>query len=118
MHFNAKDESNSELVRRYLQVWTPTVHLLLPDGRSAYEHVGYLPPEAFLAALPRALLTHPNGGALACIGHIDRGWGYSITPPRAGPRGSIESSRESLAAGPASNVAQDRCVARRNRLCV
>jgi len=32
-------------------VWTPTVHLLLPDGRSTHEHIGYLPPEAFLAEL-------------------------------------------------------------------
>jgi TolA-binding protein len=55
VHFNAKDDANAELVGRYLQVWTPTIHLLLPDGRSAYEHVGYLPPEAFLAALELGL---------------------------------------------------------------
>lgn len=57
MHFSAKDETNAELVGRYLQVWTPTIHLLLPDGRSAYEHVGYLPPEAFLASLELGLAT-------------------------------------------------------------
>ena len=34
----------------------------------------------FLAALPKTLLAHPNGGALACIGHIDRAWGCSIRP--------------------------------------
>lgn len=51
MHFNAKDEASEELARHYLQVWTPTVHLLLPDGRSVHEHVGYLPPEAFAAEL-------------------------------------------------------------------
>jgi hypothetical protein len=34
--------------------------------------------EAFTAALPRALLDHPNGGALACISHVDRAWGTSI----------------------------------------
>ncbi len=39
------------MVARYLQVWTPTIHLLLPDGRSARESVGYLPPQAFLAEL-------------------------------------------------------------------
>ena len=33
---------------------------------------------SFMAALPKALLSHGNGGALACIGHIERAWGYSI----------------------------------------
>ena len=55
VHVNAKDEANSELVARYLQVWTPTVHLLLHDGRSAHEHIGYLPPEAFAAELELGL---------------------------------------------------------------
>jgi hypothetical protein len=32
----------------------------------------------FMAALPRRLLTHPKGSALACIGHIDRAWGFSM----------------------------------------
>jgi hypothetical protein len=41
-----------------------------------------LAPQPFIAALPRRLLAHPNGSALAVIGHIDRAWGFSIQAPK------------------------------------
>jgi hypothetical protein len=45
-----------------------------------------LAEEPFAAALPQRLLSHPQGAALAVVGHVDRAWGYSIQPPGLGPQ--------------------------------
>ena len=35
-----------------------------------------------IARLPQAMLAHPNGGALASLGHIDRAWTYTFMSDR------------------------------------
>jgi hypothetical protein len=44
-----------------------------------------LAEEPFVAALPKQLLSHDGGPALAVIGHVDRVWGYSFAS-RAEPQ--------------------------------
>ena len=41
-------------------------------------------PKPFFSALPSKLLSHPNGGALAVLAHIERAWAYSFQGDKGG----------------------------------
>ena len=43
-------------------------------------------PHDFVAELPRRLLSHPGGGALAVIAHVEQCWGYSFLGMEGGER--------------------------------
>ena len=60
---------------------TPATDAFLTErGRGPVD----ISPAPFVAALPQRLLSHPNGPALAVLGHVERAWGYSIRPTGAG----------------------------------
>ena len=69
----------------------------LDDGRVTEGRL--LAPEPFVAALPKRLLGHPQGG-LACIGHVDRAWPHSFSWGEVpGQISAFESAVRGLMAG-------------------
>jgi hypothetical protein len=52
--------------------------------RQAFSERQALAPHAFVADLPRRMLGHPKGGALAVVGHVDMAWSYSFRWGRSG----------------------------------
>ncbi len=56
-------------------------------------------PHAFVSRLSQALLSHPNGGALAVVGHVDRTWTTSFETvgfEKAGQGDGVDTFRNAL----------------------
>lgn len=50
-----------------------------PKGDSFAHLAGPAPEESFVSGLAKRLLNHPQGGALAVIGHVDRTWNTAFS---------------------------------------
>src|SRR5204863_7102259 len=55
----------------------------------AFRQAEPIADKSFISALPRRLLGHPKGGALAVVGHVERAWGYSFMWDGAGPQRAV-----------------------------
>jgi hypothetical protein len=58
-------------------------------SKQAFKARTAIAPYPFLAQLPTKMLSHPRGGALAVIGHIERAWTYSFSWPKAGVQTAV-----------------------------
>lgn len=82
-------------------------------SKQAFTERTAIAPEAFVSGLHKKLLGLPRGGALACIGHVERAWGSSFlwdTGKRGAPEPQLavfESTLTALLGGMPVGAAMD-----------
>ncbi len=82
-----------------------------PD-KDNYPSIGWaqnrkMPARPFVSRLAQRLLAHPNGGALAVIGHVDRAWSCSFGTESTGGSPHFESLMQYLLDGYPVGAAMD-----------
>jgi hypothetical protein len=69
-------------------------------SKQAFKNRMPIAPFPFIANLPKKMLGHPRGGALAVIGHIERAWTFSFHWPDVGAQTTVfESTLQRLLHG-------------------
>jgi len=87
-YFSAHDLTDDSLVHGMIAFCFACFSAGTPSHDRFVHKLGQAPPaiadKPFLSAFAKRLLSHPRGGALAFIGHVERAWGYSFVAPNAG----------------------------------
>lgn len=67
--------------------------------KAAFKDRAKIAEKSFVARLPQRMLSHPKGGALAVIGHVERAWGYSFAVDESPSLEAFRSALQALMTG-------------------
>ena len=85
--FGANDIPADAKLHGMMHVFSPAMAAALPrldNFDRMNDQPRKIASKAFFSALPSKLLSHPHGGALAVLAHIERAWAYSFLGDKGG----------------------------------